>query len=287
MPGTALDSWVEWKRLCALDLCSTGARHQLRQFGYTRFRKFVETHAARTNAKTRRPLLAGMDDAGAWHLFETRVTVKATGQGKRYKDWIFARIARSPDPPIVVIQSGATLIMRDAVREYLAHEFSPRNVTSLDAPLPGAGGTLTVGDLLPGSPDPVDSAAEREYRAMAVRHAEDAFRDMTPRERIAVLATRIGLPLSHHVVESVARSGKSMLSDAYRDWLRHIGQAMKRRYPDDDGESVLALTLMTVEHVKELTFSWGKSEMALAPLFYIVEGTEGAVRSTVKGSSVE
>jgi hypothetical protein len=198
--------------------------------------------------------------------------VKATAQGKRYKDWIFARVAGSPDPPVTVIRSGATLIMRDAVREHLAREFSPRNVTSLDAPRLGRGDVPALRDLLPGSPDPADTAAEREYKALAVRHAEDTFRDMTPRERIALLATCIGLPLSHHAVERVARCGKSMLSDAYRDWLRHVGQSMKRRYPDDDGESVLALTLMTVERVKEIIFLWGKSEMALAPLFYIVEG---------------
>ena len=61
MPETSLDHWTEWRRECALDLCSAGTQRGLRKFGYRRFRTFVGDYVTRTNAQDSRPVMDGIE----------------------------------------------------------------------------------------------------------------------------------------------------------------------------------------------------------------------------------
>jgi hypothetical protein len=278
MAGTSLEDWIKWKEVCAADLCPDRVRNRLGAFGQSRFRTLADRFRSRTNAGNASEVVDRLGPLEAWHLFESHVTVRATREGKRYKDWIFARTEGSADSPLRVIEAGASLIMRDVVRDHLRREFSPRTMVSLDSPVAGsAGESLTLGDLLPGSPDPADEAAAKEYTALACRHAEETFRKMTRRERVAMLSKHMGLSLAHNAVEQAAGCRHSILNTTYRRFLEQIGMNMGTRYRDDGGESVLALTMMTLDAIREKAFSWGKSENGCAELFNIVDGINAGV----------
>lgn len=264
-----LHSWMEWKKICALGLCSEETQSRLRKFGSVRFRKFLSQYA--TGTSVRSTYHVDLDAEDAWHLLETRLMINTTKRGKRYKDWLFARVKYSDDPPIDVIQGGASLIMRDAVREFLKREFSPRNTVSLSMPLAEgeSGGTLTLEDLLPGDADPSCQAALREYEELAREHAKAAFGEMSRRERLAITAREIGVSLAHSLIEKAAGCRKSVLNSSYHGFMRRTAERLKAEYPDDDNESVLWLTLITINNVKKSVLEWAKSENACAGFFLL------------------
>ena len=182
-----------------------------------------------------------------WHLFETYATVTETGQGKRYKDWIFARVAHSDDDPIDVIQGGASLIMRDAVREFVREECSPSCVLSLDRPM--AGESITLLDVLPAQVGPGTDAALREYERLAWKHAQELFPGMSERERIVLAAKEAGLSLANDAVMRAAGCGQAFLYRVYSALLQRVCDHLKAIYPNDDPESALVLALMTVREL--------------------------------------
>ena len=268
-----LNCWMEWKERCALGLCSPRSVSALHAFALSRFRKFLSCYA-KHNA-TESPYFA---DTEAWHLFESHLVMKNTAGGKRYKDWLLARVGGSSDDPLDVIQGGATLIMRDVVREYLRRECSQTHMVSLDAPIAGdgSGGECSVAleDLLPGDADPAQEAELHEYQRLSKAHAAEFFETMTRRERIACLARCIGLSLAHPAVGAAAGCGKSMVNAAYRNFVVRVFAALTARYSDDDRESLLALAVMTINEMKTTVFDWGKSESACSRLFLLAEGAE-------------
>jgi len=223
--------------------------------------------------------MARLQKRDPWHLFESHAAATSTREGKRYKDWIFSRTEQASDPPAGVIEAGGSLILRSVVREHLRTEFLSRDVVSLNTPVKGGDGeSLTLEDLLPGSPDPADEVAAREYAALAGKHARHAFDDMPWRERVALLAKHMGLSLSCDRVLKAAGCGKSVLSVTYRESVQRIGLDLRARYPQDDEASVLALAMMTMDHLKKRIFSWGKSEKGCSDLFHRVEGTVDQAR---------
>ncbi|MFC1497234.1 hypothetical protein ACFLS1_02010 [Verrucomicrobiota bacterium] len=259
-----ISHWIEWKEKCALALCSEEIQEQLRQFAFLRFRKLAFQYVHRTSVGNGQALVPDKKDA--WHMFETHLVVKTTKQGKRYKDWLFARTRCSDDAPIDVIQGGASLIMRDVVREHLRREYSPNNMVSFNKPL-SAEGTFTLEDLLPGDIDPSCEAELHEYEELAERHAKDVFRDMEQRERVAFLAKDIGVSLADKAIIQLAGCKKSVLNTAYHNFMKKIASKLINEYPDDGHESVLRLTMMTISNIKENVWNWGKSEKACAHLF--------------------
>jgi hypothetical protein len=261
-----LDSWMEWKRQCALDLCAPETRSKLRGFAYARFRGML----VRLRRDTR---MSAPSPKEAWHLLEAHLAVTSTRGGKKYKDWLFARVRNSRDRPVDVIQGGASLILRDVVRDFLCKETSPAGTMSLEAPLPGGGtNALTLADLLPGSLDPVETAAAREYDTLARRHAAELFGETTHRERVILLAKELGVPLWDEDVQEAAGCRKTMLHAVYHDFVVRTGQHLAREYSEDGSESVLALTLMTLNHLKKAVREWGISERSVSNLFKIVGG---------------
>jgi len=265
--------WTEWKQACAVALCGEESQRELHAFAHSRFRVFLRRYASRTNARPLSPPATGIDPPDAWHLFETHLVVKSTRRGKRYKDWLFARTEHSSDPPLDVVQGGASLIMRDVVREHLRREYSPSSMVSLQQPITDTQGTpLTVEDLLPGSPGPDDDILQRECEQLAERHAREECESMPPREKVAVLAKTLGLPLTHPAVMELAGCRKSVLSTTYRGVLERLALRLQRVYHEEDGETVLMLTLLTTNEIKREILSWGASEPSCAQLFRVVEG---------------
>ncbi|MFH0953683.1 MAG: hypothetical protein V1873_05090 [Verrucomicrobiota bacterium] len=264
-----MGDWLEWRERCALALCSAGAQSALMGFAAMHFSRLTRHYATRTNAPDQPPQLSGRE---TWHLFETHLAVRHNREGKRYKDWLFARLAGTADDELDVVAGGAALLMRDVVREHLRNEHSAQGVVSLSAPLAETGSaSLTVEDLLPGTIDTADEVAKHEFEHLALGHAGEFFRDMDHREKVAVLAKSLGLSLADPAVEEVAGCRKSVLNTSYRGALERLAADLRRQYEEDDMQSVRILVLMTFEAVASLAGAWGVSERGCARLLSMAE----------------
>ena len=264
----ALAGWTEWHEMCALARCADTTCRQLQSFAMTRFRRMVRVHVAGPLGARTSALIPSVDDV--WHLFESHLVVRGTSRGKRYKEWLFARTAITRDNALDVIEAGATLIMRDVVREYRRRELPWDRSVSMDQPVGGDAGDLTMHDLLPGTTDPVEEIGRREYERLSRRHAQDLFGGMPVRARVALLARGLGLPLSHGEVAKAAGCGKSALNVTFREVMKTAAEALRSQYPSDDTESLVALTLMTLSEAKRLALAWGKAQDACMRLFTTV-----------------
>lgn len=260
-----LEDWVSWKRFCARALCSEETQTCLGRFARSRFGIQLQRQLAATNlsAEDAQRQLPSSDDA--WHRFESYAALTQTRQGKRYKDWIFARLRQSSRSPLDTIQSGATLIMRGAVRTYLRKELAPRAAVSLDSPV--GDGTNTLGDLLPG-------VAQTETDEAARQHAERLFNELSRRERIGLLAKYSGITLEHPAVLAAADCGKSTLNKTVRDLLTRLRESVVRDYGDEGHNAVMAFTAVMLQHLGQQIFLWKNSEKGLPDCFYRVEERE-------------
>ncbi|MDP6526240.1 MAG: hypothetical protein QGI24_02810 [Kiritimatiellia bacterium] len=270
MAKAQIQNWFEWKRQCALALCSPCTRHVLRQFAHARFRYYVAKYLHRTNL--RNPAVISVEDRQAWHLFESHLELKTTRRGKAYKNWLLSRANEDEEGAIQALESGASLIVRDVVREFMRKEISPPRTMSLSRPLnDDFARPMTMADLLPGEIDPTSKVEMREYSELAGGHAGDAFDDMKRREKIAVFCRSMGISLAHHVVAEITGCRKSSLSNSYRDAITRIASHIQHKYVKEDSESVKTLTLMTVQIVKEKVVAWAKLEKSCARLFKVAE----------------
>ncbi len=266
--GSRLEHWLEWKQKCAHGLCSAEARHALTAFAAMRFDQFARTYAHRTNASVDSVRSAGKD---GWHLLETYMMTRNNRQGKRYKDWLFSRTAEG-DNALDVLAGGATLLMRDVVRDILCHEYGPAQVVSLSAVVRREGGSaITLEDLLPGAVSPSDEVAARELERMAARHAGRFFENLSHREKVAVLAREIGISLAHPAVVGAAGCSKSVLVEALFKAVERAASNLKEEYSTDDPEVVRALTAMTIRDLSQRVRSWGEADPGCAELINVAE----------------
>lgn len=241
---------------CALALCPPAAQAQLVAFVGARFRRLVERHAP---AATSRRGASCPDADSCWHAFESFVTIRSTRAGKRYKDWLFDRVACSDDSPLDVLQGGGTLILRDVVREHLRHERVPRRVSLVAALAAACRLEAPAQAVLSAEPDPASQAALREYERLAREHAGRHFPLLSLPVRVALLAGRLGVALSHPWVEDAAGRGKSALHAAFQAWLKTAVGALRRRYRDDPVESQYTLALMVVSALQERAEGWART----------------------------
>jgi len=263
-----LEDWTAWKRLCARQLCGTDTRQRLGNFARSRFNRQLERQLAVTNLGVEDAALQRPSADEAWHRFESYAALTQTRQGKRYKEWIFARIRPSAQSPLYIIQAGATLIMRSAVRTYLRDEYAPRRATSLDAPV--GDGSLTLGDLLPGTLDPGDDLAAGERDLLAANHAAAFLTTLSRRERVGLLAKFSGIGLDNADVQVAAGCRKSVLSQAVRDLLSRLRESLLREYQDDGHDATMAFAAIVLQHLEKIIHRWKNSEKGLPRCFYNV-----------------
>jgi hypothetical protein len=247
--------WREWKRVCALGASSEATRAGLEGFAAQRFRSWSARYLERTNAG--RLSNIGVSGRQAWHLFESHVTVKQTRQGKSYKQWLFARPRRPGDSELDVVQGGASLIMRDVVRNHLAAEFSPPQTVSMTAHVETThAGSRTLEELLPDDSDPRAAISRRELSSLAREHAESLFTRMTRRERIALLAKQARISLAHPAVLDAAGCGKSSLHEAYRRATHRVHGRLTAAPTRDDPPSLLEMAGLCLRALIEQLSAW-------------------------------
>jgi hypothetical protein len=266
-PTTELTDWTEWRERCALGRCSPDTQANLREFAAAGFHGFLRRYVHLTNVP---PQTAHqLQPSDPWHLFESHLTLRQSRAGKRYKDWIFARASQAqPGPALPLVEGAAGLLIRDTVREYLCHEQSPARSISLNQATE-AGTSLQ--DLLPGTVNPLQEVEQRELERIAHSEADGRWKDLDHRERLVLLARALDLPLSDPDVETAAQCRKTTLSKTYRQLVQRLFQQLRAKYVDDDRESVLYLSLFTIEALKNRTVDWGTAEISCARLFLKVK----------------
>lgn len=267
---TRLAEWHEWKDRCALDLCSGPTQQSLAAFAAIHFGRFLRRYAHLTNQPRLSSQLTGRE---SWHHLETFLMVRNSSEGKRYKEWLFARADGAPaGDQLDAVAGTAALLLRDAVREHLRQEHAPRGMVSLSAPVPGAESAgLTLEDLLPGSISPADEVAAREFERIAEAHARAFFDAAERRGRVAILAKHLGLSLADPSVLHKAGCAKSMLNDAYHRLFEDVSRRLKAEYCNDDADAVRLIVLMTFQQMSELSREWGRSDLSAAQLIAMAE----------------
>ncbi len=271
---TTLEQWTVWKQKCALGLCPADIQNALRDFAHARFYKFACAYSKETNMSN--PQALTPEPPEAWNRFESSLCIRDTREGKCYKEWLFADYGSGSDSPVAGIEAGATVLIRDVVREYIRQEFSTRWMAALDAPVKGDNNehTISLHELLPGSTDTTQEVERRELEHMAEKEAVEAMKTLSHRERMALLAREMGLSLAHPAVTAAAGCGKSVLNTAYHDALHSLAGFVRAKYPQEDRSAMAILTIMIFERAKKLILLWGKSENVCAELCMLVKGEE-------------
>ena len=264
-----IEYWGEWKEKCALARCADEAQAALTDFIRARFHVLI-ARLART-LPDGSPWAPAPPPAEAWHWFETRLQLRKTRAGKAYKEWLFV-----PQQDVSMLDGvlrGATVLMRDVVRDWLRHEAADCRAVALEAVdcTCADGSVHSLCELLPSDLDTADEVEKREISALAAAEAGRVLKSLERREKIALLAHELGLSLAHPAVIEAADCGKSVLFTAWRNALAGITAYVRSRYQGEDQSSLSALTVGVYAHVRQRIFSWGKSEKSCARLLMIVE----------------
>lgn len=274
--GAAEAAWLQWHARCALARCDAEPAGILRHFAWTRSVSLI--HRLGTLAEG----LAVPAAREAWHLFEVHLVTGRTREGKRYKEWLFARSAGQTGPArLDTIQGGATLILRDVVRETIRREVRPFGTCSIDAPIHGTEG-LTLADLVAGGSSPADDAAAREIEVLAQRTAERIFGTASRRVRIGLCLRELGLSLDGPAVERAAGCGKSSLHSAVRIFTTGLAVAVCHAHPSETPDTAHAIAARAMQILRERAREWGRLEKSLARFFLQVEGTSYAAAAHLR-----
>ncbi len=266
---TTEEAWRAWRTACAVDLCPPADGTVLRDFGAQRFRFYLDRYASRTGHRAREgQTLRVPEDKDAWHFLETHAQVGTTREGKRYKDWLFARAETGTDTWLRVVESGASLLMRDAVREYLRREHTAAFMESLQRPAGRGDDTAyTLEELIPDQVELLGDVEAREWNELGRATAETFLTTMTARERIAVWARANSIALSDPDLTRWAACGKSALHDAYTQCVERMCAEIKRSYPAESPAIWVQLARVTLERLNGLLFQKIMAEKGAARFF--------------------
>ena len=266
---TKVEYWLAWREKCAAALCAQEAQAAFFSFAQSRFARYLTFYRKATNVGSAQALLP--EPFQSWHLFETYLAIRNTREGKAYKQWLFAH-AEGAEDLLKALEAGASLLMRDVVREHLRREYSSRRMVSLNQPIATATGeTVTLDELLPGPSDGLHPVDQKELAALAARESSEICRTMPLREKIALLAHGLGLSLADPAVLSAADCRKSVLNTAYHKALVHTATHIRRAFPRESRDVQALLSIEALKVVIKSILTWGKSEKALADFFNRVE----------------
>jgi hypothetical protein len=264
-----LEHWLEWGERCALGRCAEHTRDRLTSFARHRFALFLRVFSPLTSiSRDEVEVPAGRD---AWHLFETHAVARSLGTGKVFKRWIFGRMGKDPETWYDSVSSGATLILRNVVREYAVRELPRERTISLESQL-DAGYEFASGDeLLPSVPGVEAEVHLHDLDEIARTLEQEVFDLSTPRERIALVAKSTGISLDHPLVNKAAGCGRTALGETYRNYVLSIGGMLRNRYPDDEPETLMLLSMQLLERIKKITFLWFEAENVCPELSLYIE----------------
>ncbi len=251
--------WNEWKERCAVLRCEPETRLALHTFGGQRYRTLAQRCLGTINVSD--VALVTLSDADAWHLLELHMTLPDAINGKAYKEWLFARIEGSSDVPFDIVQGGATLLMRSVVREHLRHEYLSAAHISTHQGSPGPGPTRdATEEWLPGTLDTAEAVETEELASLAAKHAATLFKDLPRRQRIALAARTLHIPLSNARLLVVAGCLRSALHGAFREFAEQVLDYVRDHFPRDDRDTQRDLALALFERISHLCTDWAETD---------------------------
>lgn len=252
-----LADWLQWRRMCALALCEPDTQQRLHSFVHKRF-----THYA-TACTHLTPFNRGEDFTPppdrAWHAFETLLRIRGARTGKSYKRWL---LQCGPDGEYRLdrVLAGASLLVRDTVREHMRHEVANRILVSIDAPLPGHSGTgLSLAELLPSDSDTRADVQRRDLNNLAAREAAKLATRLTRRQKIALVARELSETRAPRQALTTARCGRTMLANAHREALLAIANHVANCFPNDTKEERAGLAVALLASLKARLLSQAKN----------------------------
>jgi len=234
-----LEHWQMWREHCALARCTETAQRDLKGFAVNRYARFLE--------KCGRPT-AAPNAHDAWHGFESHLALGHQRTAKAWKEWMFARGGKHPT--LDCIQGGATLILRDVVRNHLRREHAPNWMLSLHAPIGRANDSehsVTLADLLPDTSDPLDAMEQREITVCARKLTAAVSADLTRGEVVALITHQAGKTLSHPTALQVADCSKSSLHNALHQGLYKLAASIKAALPNETA----SVHILAARHILE------------------------------------
>ena len=247
--------WEQWRARCALGLCTEETARDLQGFAYNRFCRFLRQYA---------PQIDGVPSASeAWHGFESYLALGQRRSTKAGKEWLFARGTDTLD----AVQGGATLIIRDVVRDHLRHEHAPAWMHALDASETCEPDSVSLHELLPDGTDPRAPLDQQEHARLAASIAPTAFDVLTARERIALIASHAGVSLAHPTVVAAAQCSKSSLFNSLHSALKSLSLCIRKICPNETPETGIAIALALCEEVHQRILTWISLEKPYSQLF--------------------
>jgi hypothetical protein len=231
--------WRAWKRVCAADLCDADTAAVLRRFGHARFAVYLR--------RTGCPLPEARE---AWHLFESTCQVSGTRAGKRYKDWLFARAQAMEGSWLEAIESGASLLMRSVVREFVRREHAPSFMQSLQQPV--GGGTISLEELLPDPSTASTDMDDETLRVMARALAGLLLPTMDKTERALVWAKVHDVSFADPRLINKTRLGRTMLHEQFGLFMARLTVLVRARHPKETNSVTTSLIIFTLMALGEM-----------------------------------
>jgi len=245
MSETSQAEWEEWTERCALAKTDAPVRERLTRFLGHRFATCLNRYAQRSQTDEAPLRAPGAGDCA--HLFESWCALHRRHDGKAYKQWLAHR-GRGESSGY---ESGASLLMRDVVREWLRREFSPRRTFSLHAPLGHAASGLSLEDLLPAPPPSHEPAQESEWRDWLRQRIPVWIQGLGEVERVAFLARAQQLPFGHPRVLAATPAGKSTLHARYQREVLRLGHEIREFFQAWGTEEGLARSLEALQALSD------------------------------------
>lgn len=277
MKGTAVttvEHWREWQWAASLAQCSAETRTALQAFVWQRWQKYLRACGGEAN-----PERGELTREEVWHRFEADCFSHAPAGHASYKDWLFDRLLTHTGPPKDVIESGVSLRVRDVVRDYLSKEGRTRlpgekdPAPSMEGPVPGTDGALTLDDLIGVDFDVRNQVALREYLRLGQEEAAALFGLFDERERLVLAADGLGMPLSHPEIEELAGRKRTVLYRTLKSVAYDVRRHIDRKYVVEGETERRVLVLATMRALADLSGEPKPPETWQEALFALVEGS--------------
>jgi hypothetical protein len=203
-----------------------------------------------------------------------------TRAGKAYKEWIFARATGDVRQQLPAIEGGASLILRDVVREHLRSEYAPACVRSMDQPFEGTDGhPLTLGDLLPSAgEDPSAATVCREMDRLAAETVAAVLPTLSARERRILRAQAGGIFLEDRTVLRQCGCRRSALYRSARMLTERVAARLSAALPGEPREALVQIGAATMEGLRRAVSLNEMLDRRPAVSFVGVSGADNRVR---------
>ncbi len=260
-----LESWIEWRCVCALGRCSQSVANLLQSRLKIVFCDLQRNIAESSGLSLSADVLSS--SASCWHLFESHITAGRNCNGKALKQWLFARVARSNDPALKVVRGGVRKLARDALRVNIIKEMPNKHCIGIDMPVQTRDGLeLNVENLLPTSGDDLSEVERREIAVLAHDIAGEIFDCLAFTQRVVLLAKALKISLAHPLVAEVAGLRKSMMNRIWHDALKNLVELIDHRFASEDRQVRFLIAEMAIEDQKNRIISWSRVEKRCAKL---------------------